>query len=100
MFFLPVNYNFSLFCQPFLAKNNSLLLFFAAGHRDVYLIFKLLNVSKTGSLSEDEFASIYGVISLKWKVINSLQCFFVSFVCDYSSIVSTALPSRCSFFNE
>jgi len=43
--------------------------FFATGPRDVYLTFKLLNSSKTGYLSEDEFASIYDVISLKWKVI-------------------------------
>jgi len=38
----------------------------------MYLIFKLLNISKTGSLSEDEFTSIYDVISLKWKVMNFL----------------------------
>jgi len=43
----------------------------------VYLIFKLLNVRKTGSLSEDEFTSIYEVISLKWKVVSVFFAFFV-----------------------
>jgi len=49
---------------------------FATGRRDVYLVFKLLNVSKTGTLSEDEFASVYDVISLKWKVMD--LCYFLN----------------------
>jgi len=46
----------------------------------VYLIFKLLNISRTGSLSEDEFASVYDVISLKWKVLNHLAFLYYLFV--------------------
>jgi len=63
----------SLFCER--GRENNCRLFFAAGRRDVYLVFKLLNASQTGRLSEEEFASIYDVISLKWKVINYLMFF-------------------------
>jgi len=45
----------------------------ASGQRDVYLLFKLLNVSHTGLLSEEEFTSIYDVVSLKWKVTETVR---------------------------
>lgn len=44
-----------------------------ADRRDVYLSFKLLNVSRTGMLSEEEFMSIYDVVSLKWQVCTIVQ---------------------------
>jgi len=59
----------------------------------VYLIFKLLNVSKTGRLSEDEFSSIYDVISLKWKVANFYTALFV-IIC-YGYCVIFVIHSFC-----
>jgi len=53
---------------------------FASGQRDIYLLFKLLNISHTGLLSEEEFSSIYDAVSLKWKVMSnfhSLNGFYV-----------------------
>lgn len=39
-----------------------------AGKRDVYLTFKALNTSRTGTLSLDEFYNIYEYVGLSWKV--------------------------------
>ena len=43
-----------------------LLLYFTED-RDVYLIFKALNKSNTGSLSLDEFYQVYTACNLKWR---------------------------------
>lgn len=43
--------------------------FIYPGHRDVYLIFKGLNMNNDGALTLDEFYKIYEAVSIQWMVI-------------------------------
>ncbi|ESO91688.1 hypothetical protein LOTGIDRAFT_122118, partial [Lottia gigantea] len=54
--------------------------------RDTYLIFKSLNTSKTGSLSLEEFYSIYDMVDLNWKLKYSDQIWSSSFKKPFDKI--------------
>lgn len=38
------------------------------GQRDVVLIFRQLNQSNTGALTQDEFLNIYDAVTLRWRL--------------------------------
>ncbi|XP_044763143.1 two pore calcium channel protein 1-like [Coccinella septempunctata] len=46
--------------------------------RNVILMFHLLNVSGTGSLTQDEFLNIYDALSVKWRLREPLDPWFSS----------------------
>ncbi|XP_045469112.1 two pore channel protein 1-like [Harmonia axyridis] len=46
--------------------------------RNIILMFHLLNISGTGSLTEDEFLHIYDALSVKWRLREPLDPWFSS----------------------
>ncbi|KAL3272233.1 hypothetical protein HHI36_022716 [Cryptolaemus montrouzieri] len=46
--------------------------------RNVILMFHLLNVSGTGSLTQDEFLNIYDALTVKWRLRESLDPWYLS----------------------
>lgn len=50
--------------------------FYISELRDVVLIFRQLNISNNGLLTEEEFLNIYDVITLKWRNKNPIDPWF------------------------
>lgn len=57
----------SMYENIILLQNRFFIRLFVLGQRDVILIFRQLNASNTGLLTQDEFLNIYDAVSLRWR---------------------------------
>lgn len=49
--------------------------FVVSARREVYVTYKIINTSKSGTLSQEEFYNIYDAVALQWSVsIGCLGC--------------------------